>query len=259
MEAVYMILFLIVGLFFGSFFAVVGIRLGRGESFITGRSHCDTCHHPLAWYDLLPLVSFVSLKGRCRYCHSKISPLLFFIELFTGLLFMICYYSFGFSLDLLLAMLAVSLTMIVMASDFTYMIIPDEVLLFFSICFLLLQWCRLGVYGALLSLASGIVLFTLMYGLMCLGNFLFKKESLGGGDVKLLFVIGLVLDPILGLLTIFLASFMALPISLILYHKNKEKMIPFGPFLLIALLILLFSKITPPEILSLLASNPLLF
>ena len=105
-----------------------------------------------------------------------------------------------------------------------------------------------GLKGLVLSLISGVSLFLFMYILMKLGNVLFKKESLGGGDVKLLFVLGLVLDPFLGLITIFLASFIALPVSLYLLYKNKEHMIPFGPFILIAFLIIFFSKVTTSEI-----------
>ena len=85
---------------------------------------------------------------------------------------------------------------------------------------------------------------------MLAGNFLFKKESLGGGDVKLLFVIGLVLEPLLGVINIFLASLIALPISLFLYHKNKEHVIPFGPFILVAFLIILFSKVTTTDVIN---------
>ena len=83
---------------------------------------------------------------------------------------------------------------------------------------------------------------------MKFGNSLFKKESLGGGDVKLLFVIGLATEPFLGLISIFLASFIALPVSIYLLYKNKEHMIPFGPFILIAFLIVFFSKVTTSEI-----------
>ncbi len=248
MDAIYLISFFIVGLFLGSFFCVVGLRLSRNETFVTGKSHCDRCQHPLKWYDLIPLLSFVLLRGKCRYCKTKINPLLFFIELFTGILFMIAYYSFGFQLELITALLAVSLTMIVIASDLTYLIIPDEVLVFFSVLFLVVRFLQGGLLALLTSLGSGALLFLFMYALMCFGNALFKKESLGGGDVKLLFVIGLVLDPFLGMLSVFLASFVALPISLLLYHKSRERVIPFGPFLLFALLVFLFSKVTTADI-----------
>ena len=85
---------------------------------------------------------------------------------------------------------------------------------------------------------------------MLLGNKMLKKESLGGGDIKMMFVFGLVLDPLLGALSIFLASVIALPISLILLKKQRERVIPFGPFLLIALTFIYFAGITTPLVLS---------
>ena len=248
MEVIYIFCFFIIGLVFGSFFCCVGLRLSRNEKFINERSVCDNCHHTLAWYDLIPLISYISLKGRCRYCKEKVSLLNPFIELVTGILFALSYYSFGFSLELVLSLSLVSLSMIIFASDLTYMIIPDEVIIFFSIIILILEFLLNGLSGVVLSLLSGASLFFFMFVLMKLGNVLFKKESLGGGDVKLLFVLGLVIDPFLGLITIFLASFIALPVSLYLLYKNKEHMIPFGPFILIAFLIVFFSKVTTNDI-----------
>lgn len=248
MEVVYIVCFFIIGLVFGSFFCCVGLRLSQGEKFTKGRSVCDNCHHELAWYDLIPIISYIILKGRCRYCHKKISLLNPFIEVVTGILFSLSYYSLGFSLELVLALCVASLAMIIFSSDLTYMIIPDEVLIFFSIVFIILEFLLKGISGGLLALLSGVSLFIFMFLLMKLGNALFKKESLGGGDVKLFFVLGLVIDPFLGLVTIFLASFIALPVSLYLLYKNKEHMIPFGPFILVAFLIVFFSKITTSEI-----------
>ena len=248
MEVIYIVCFFIIGLVFGSFFCCVGLRLSRNEEFVNDRSVCDDCHHTLAWYDLIPVFSYISLKGRCRYCHKKVSLLNPFIELVTGILFALSYYSFGFSLELILSLSLVSLSMIIFASDLTYMIIPDEVIIFFSIVILILEFLLNGLSGVALSLLSGTSLFFFMFVLMKLGNALFKKESLGGGDVKLLFVLGLVIDPFLGLVTIFLASFIALPVSLYLLYKNKEHMIPFGPFILIAFLIVFFSKVTTNDI-----------
>ena len=249
MELIYLIFFFVIGLFFGSFFCVVGTRLGRNENFIKGRSYCETCHHPLSFLDMIPLLSYLFLKGRCRYCKEKILPLSFFIELATGILFMISYYSFSFSFDLVLALSAVSLTMIIFASDLLYYIIPDNVLIFFALLFFVIQIFRLSILPASLYLLSALSLFLFMYALFCFGNLLFHKETLGGGDIKLMFVIGLVFDPFLGILTVFLASFIALPVSLFLLIKKKERMIPFGPFLLISFLILLFSKLSTVEIL----------
>ena len=248
MEVLYIICFFIIGLVFGSFFCCVGLRLSTNKKFINDRSICDSCGHVLAWYDLIPIFFYIFLKGRCRYCHKKVSLLNPFIEVVTGVLFALSYYSFGFSLELVLSLCIVSLSMIIFTSDLTYMIIPDEVIIFFSIIIIILEFILKGFTGGLLSILSGALLFLFMFLLMKLGNALFKKESLGGGDVKLFFVLGLVIDPFLGLVTIFLASFIALPVSLYLLYKNKEHMIPFGPFILIAFLIIFFSKVTTSDI-----------
>ena len=83
---------------------------------------------------------------------------------------------------------------------------------------------------------------------MLFGNKILKRESLGGGDIKMMSIFGLVLDPLLGLLSIFLGSLIALPISFLLLLKNKEKVIPFGPFLLIAINLIYFTKVTSETI-----------
>ncbi len=248
MEVLYIVCFFIIGLVFGSFFCCIGLRLSTNKKIINDRSVCDNCGHILSWYDLIPIISYIILKGRCRYCNEKVSLLNPFIEIVTAILFALSYYSFGFSLDLVLSLSIVSLSMIIFVSDLTYMIIPDEVIIFFSVVIIILEFFLEGISLLGLSLLSGLSLFFFMFVLMKLGNNLFKKESLGGGDVKLFFVLGLVIDPFLGLVTIFLASFIALPVSLYLLYKNKEHMIPFGPFILIAFLIIFFSKVTTNDI-----------
>lgn len=128
-------------------------------------------------------------------------------------------------------------------SDLTYMIIPDEVTLTCSIIIVAVNFLNLGLKGGLLQLGSGILTFLIMYLIMLLGNFIFKKESLGGADIKLMFVAGLVLHPVLGIFSIFLASSIALPASIVVYVTNKEHMIPFGPFIVAAILLLFLLKI----------------
>ena len=176
MESIYLIFFFLLGLAMGSFLCVVGLRLGKEEDFIKGRSYCDNCHHELKALDLVPIFSYLFLRGRCRYCKKKISPLSFFLELFTGLLYMIAFYSFGFSLKLILVLLAISLTMIIFASDLTYLIIPDEVLIFFGISFFIIEVLQKGLIGGISCLANALTLFLIMYAIMLAGNFLFKKE-----------------------------------------------------------------------------------
>lgn len=250
MQVVNLIIFFIFGTVMGSFYTVVGLRLPKNENFTTTKSHCDSCGHELKMIEMIPLISYIIQRGRCRYCKKKIDVLFPYMEFFTGLLYCVAYYSFGFSLELLLAIGVISLFMIVIVSDLTYFIIPDQVLIFFSIYFFIIQILLLGFKGAILKVLSAIFLFGIMYLIMLLGNKLFKKESLGGGDIKMMFVFGLVLDPLLGVFSIFLGSLIALPVSILLLKKNKEKIIPFGPFLLIAFNIIFFTKITSQTIIT---------
>ena len=134
----------------------------------------------------------------------------------------------------------------------TYYIIPDEIIITFSILFLIVEFLAGDIKNVGMHLLTGILLFIIMYLIMLLGEKLFKKESLGGGDVKLLFLFGLVLDPLLGIFTIFLGSLIALPISIFILYKEKNNMIPFGPFLLLAFMLIYYSGITSEQIINLL-------
>lgn len=239
----YLIIFFILGTIMGSFYTVIGTRLPIREDFIRTKSHCDHCCHTLNMFDMIPILSFVFLKGRCRYCQKEISNISTYMELFTGILFLLSFYIFGLSYELFIALGIVSLLIIISVSDISYFIIPDEVLIFFAGYFLIMITLKSGIYEALLSIGSGLVMFLLMYLVMLLGNFLFKKESLGGGDIKLMFVVGLLLHPLLGIFVIFIASVIALPVSLLLLLKNNKNIIPFGPFLIVALMLLYYTRI----------------
>lgn len=250
MEYVYIFVFFILGTVMGSFLTVVGLRLPKRENFINTRSHCDNCNHDLNLYEMIPIISYLIQKGRCRYCNKKIDSMAIYMEFFTGVLYAVAFYSFSFSFELLIALGIISLLMIIVVSDLTYLIIPNEVLIFFNIYFIIIQVFNLGIIGCFYKILTGIFLFIIMYLIMLFGNIIFKKESLGGGDIKMMFTFGLILDPLLGTLSIFLGSLIALPMSVLLLYKNKEKVIPFGPFLLLALNFIYFTKVTPDMILS---------
>lgn len=250
LDTFYIILFFIFGTYLGSFLSVVGIRLPKNEKFIIDHSRCDSCKHRLKLREMIPLFSYIIKRGKCSHCGKKIPNMFFLMELFTGVLFAVSFYSFGFTLSLLIALGIVSLLIIVTVSDLTYLIIPDEVLIFFSIYFIIIQFFRLGLRQTLMQILIGVFLFLIMYIIMILGKKVFKKESLGGGDVKMMFLFGLILDPLLGTLTIFLGSLFALPVSLYLYYANKEHVIPFGPFLILAFAFIFFLKIEPSEVIA---------
>ena len=227
----------------GSFYTVIGLRLPNRENFITNRSYCDKCHHELSLLDMIPILSYLFLRRRCRYCHSRIDSLSTYMEFFTGVLFALSYYVFGLSYELYIALGIVSMLIIISVSDMKYMVIPDEILIFFTGYFLILFGLRDGIIHVSFNLVYGLIMFSLMYLIMLFGNFLFKKETLGGGDIKLMFVIGLVIHPLLSLFVIFFGSLLASPVSLIVLLKTKRNLVPFGPFLLISFTFIYFTKI----------------
>ena len=131
---------------------------------------------------------------------------------------------------------------IIFVSDYHYLIIPDSVLIFFTLVLLIEIAIEIGITKIYIPIFSGIFSFISMYVIKLLGDFLFKKESMGGGDIKLLFVIGMVLGFPKALFSIFIGSIVGLPIAFIILMKNKDHVIPFGPLLGIGSLIMLFTQ-----------------
>ena len=228
----------IIGLLFGSFYNVVGMRLPNNESIIFPGSHCENCNHKLSWYENIPLFSYILLKGKCKSCHAKISVWYPAIELFTGMLFLISYYVFGLTTEFFISIIISSLVSIIFVSDINYYIILDSPVVIGSFLIIIIKLISFGLKEALISIGSGLLVFGVMYLIMLLGNFIFKKESLGGGDIKLSFVAGLVLGPKLGIMYIVFGAFLAFPYAMYITIRNKENMLPFGPFLISSLLII---------------------
>ncbi|MBD9085609.1 prepilin peptidase [bacterium] len=238
MEIYYMIVTFIFGAVLGSFYNVVGYRIPKGESLITPSSHCTKCNHKLGASELVPIFSWIFLGGKCKNCKEKISCFYPVFELSSGILFALSYHLFGFSIQFLISITFISMLLIIIISDYQTMIIPDEVLISSSIILLIEFMIKDGGTSILGHLLDGFVSFLLLFLLKKIGDFLFKKESMGGGDLKLMAVIGMVLGWKVALICIFLASFIGLPISLIILFKNKTDIIPFGPFLSVSAIIL---------------------
>ena len=255
-------MFFIVGTCLGSFYNVLGLRLPNKESIIKPRSHCPNCGHQLSWKELIPIISYIFLRGKCKQCKEKISILYPFNEAFCGILFAVSFYSWGFSLELIVALAIASLLCMVIASDLTYLVIPDEFIIGTGLIILITRFLEYGVVDGLVCIAFGLVSFGLMYLIMIFGSKLFHKEAMGGADVKLMFIVGLVTAPIysqvttvelflnilMPLLVIVIASVLALPSSLYLYVKQRENVIPFGPFLVVGLLIVYFTKVNITDV-----------
>lgn len=231
MEIYYICCLFVFGTIFGSFYNVVGSRLAKGESIVFPGSHCTYCNHKLGVFELIPVFSYIFQKGRCKKCKKKLSIYYPMSECLTGLLFALCYIVFGFSLHFVIGIIFVSILMMIIASDIENMIIPDELLVIGSILIFIILIFEVGMKGAFLQLLQGVCSFFFMWGLKLFGDFLFKKESMGGGDIKLLFLFGLVLGFPLSIVSIFLGSMIGLPISIFFMSKKRSDIIPFGPYL----------------------------
>lgn len=231
-------LIFIIGVIFGSFYGVVGTRLPEEKSIVKPGSHCEKCGHMLKWYENIPILSYIFLGGHCTKCKSPIGFVYFLTELLSGCLFALCYKVFGINYQFYIAIILSSLVIIIFVSDSKYMIINDSPLVLSAILIFIIKWLDTGVVSALISLVYGLVIFGVAYLLMLFGSLVFKQEALGGGDIKLSFVAGMVLGIKLGIIYIVLASFLAFPYAVYVTLKNKDNMLPFGPFLVSSLLII---------------------
>lgn len=253
----YILIFFILGIFISYFIEILGYRLPKGEDLFR-KSTCDKCNHDLKIYEKIPVISFIIQRGRCNYCHQKISKMYIVFEIITGLLFALTYYSFCNEnlsvLRITFGILFISSLIIVCYSDIKYMIISDEILIVFSSIITLLKLfiqysneeilnlMDLG-YAIIDILIDVIVMYLIMFAIKKIGDFVFKKESLGKGDLKLMAYIAIVLGFKLSIVTIFIASFIALPVAIISNLKKDKIMIPFGPYLAIGAMILFLAKI----------------
>ncbi|MBV7505991.1 prepilin peptidase [Bacillus sp. sid0103] len=222
------VILFIYGLLLGSFFNVVGLRVPLKKSIVTPRSACPTCGHQLTPFELIPVLSYMLQKGKCRGCQSRISPIYPIFELLTGAMFAAAPYFVGWSGELVVSLTLISMFMIIIVSDIHYMIIPDKILIWFAGIFLLERiimpldpwWnCILGaVTGFILLLIIAIV----------------SKGGMGFGDVKLYALLGFVLGFKLVLLSFFLSTLFGAVIgglALLFRIVKKREPIPFGPFI----------------------------
>lgn len=237
MTLYFIVLFFVFGCVFGSFFNVVGLRVPKGILFSSDRSYCPTCKHPLSALDLIPILSYVFIGGKCRHCKTPISLIYPLIEGSTGLLFAYAFIHFGFTLELITAILLISMLMILFVSDISYMLIPNKILLFFLPFFLVMRvispldpW-----YDALIGAAAGFVVLS--------GIILLSKGGMGGGDMKLFVVLGIVLGWKATLFTLFGASLLGALIGgaiMLIQRADRKQPIPFGPYIIVAALLSYF-------------------
>ena len=260
------IVLILMGFILSSLFTIIGYRLPKKINIFIN-PFCDTCNHELKISECIPIFSYILNKGKCKYCNQKISFLYLFTELITCLLFPLTYIVFGKMdnslLYILLGIIFISTLIIIIFTDSKYMIIPNELLIASSILVIILkvylQYKNEEItslldagYSVLFMLLDAFVMFLIMYIIKMLGDLVFKKESLGGGDVKMMSFVALLLGYKISIIVIFIASFLALPISIYNAYKKNEAMLPFGPYLAISSIILFLLNINFDEILEIL-------
>ncbi|HDR7889594.1 prepilin peptidase [Bacillus toyonensis] len=219
---------LLVGMVFGSFFMLIAIRVPLGESIITPRSHCHYCKYVLKRKELIPIISFCIQRGRCTNCKRGIPILYVVFEFVTGTIFFLTVYMIGVERELLIILSLFSLLLIISVTDYIYMLIPDRILISFA--FLLILEC---IFVPLVTwidsiVGSGVILF-LLY---CMQKI--YPEGLGGGDIKLLSLLGFIVGLKGVFIILFLASYCSLcffGMGILLKRIEASKPIPFGPFI----------------------------
>lgn len=221
------VFFWLYGVVIASFLNVCIYRIPLKESVAAGRSYCPNCQHPLCWRDLVPIASFLVLKGRCRYCQAPISPRYPVVELLGGFLFLGAYLRYGLSVKAVVFCVIFALLIVISGIDLSVMEIPDGLNLLLALCGVLLvvsdpsytfTQALLGAIIVSLPLEA-IALFT---------------GGIGGGDVKLMAALGLCLGPKLIVLTFFFGCISAAIVSVGLMAAQKvsrRSLIPLGPFL----------------------------
>lgn len=240
--AIYIIMF-IFGSVMGSFLNVLAVRLSNNESIIYPRSHCHNCNHKLRWYELIPIISYIIQGGKSRCCKTRIPISYLIVEIVTGALYITAYHSFGLTKELIISLIFISSLIVIIVSDIEYMIILDEIVASSCIIIIILELIFFGLEVTAENILSGTLAFITMYGIKLVGDKLFKKESMGGGDIKLMFLFGIVIGYPLSICDIFLATFIAFPVAICLLLSRRDNLIPFGPFLAMAAILIHISKV----------------
>lgn len=263
---IFVIILFLLGVICSFMFTKIGYRLPLGED-IFYSSRCDKCNHELSMIEKIPIISYIIQKGKCKYCKQKISKVYLLFELFSGLLFSLTYLSFVNEdfpfIKIVYGLIFISGLIIICYSDLKYMIISDEVLIVSSALVIIFKlavsiWSEevitlldLG-YELLFMAIDAFIMYFIMFVIKKLGDFIFHKESLGNGDLKLMILISIVMGYKMSIIIIFFGSTLALLPSIINAYKKDKVMLPFGPFLAISTMILFLLKVDFNSLLELL-------
>jgi leader peptidase (prepilin peptidase)/N-methyltransferase len=242
-EVFLIIIFAILGLEVGSFLNVCIDRLPQNKSIAFPASHCEACQHKLGAKDLIPVFSYLRLRGRCRYCRASVPRRLFWVELATGVVFALLAWHYGLSPALGIMIFYACLFIVVSVIDLEHGLILNKVVYPSMVVALLLalisrpwltQWIVPGIANAAIGGAIGFALFLLIA--------LISRGGMGWGDVKLAGLIGLATGFPLVFLSVIMAAILGGIVAVVMVitkKRQRRQTIPFGPFLALAAMITL--------------------
>jgi len=241
-NTLYILFIILISSVLGSFFNMLIHRLPRNQEIVKKPSHCPKCQHKLTWLDLLPILSYLFLKGRCRYCREKIASRYLLVEISSVFLFTTCWLIFGPTYLFLKYSFFLSIMLLIFFTDLETKKIPDS-LNYVLVCIgLLLGFYQHTIVDSILGLIIGSLIF-LSIGF--LAKLYYKKDALGGGDVKLSGAIGAYWGLSIMLFSIYFSFLIGGLVSIfliILKKKTNQDYIAFGPFMVLgSILALLIS------------------
>jgi leader peptidase (prepilin peptidase)/N-methyltransferase len=223
------------GLLIGSFLNVCILSWGKEppESVLRPRSRCPKCGNQIAWYDNIPVISWLILRGKCRACSQSISLMYPLVELATAIIWVYSVWLFGPTLAAIRAAVFFTLLLGILVTDARAYIIPDEFTIGGIVLGLLITGIGGGVHGIAFSLIGGALGFGILWLVGWLGTIILKQDAMGGGDIKMMGMVGIFVGWSGVLLTIFLGALIGTIIFLPLSLLGRKKLVPFGVFLAI--------------------------
>lgn len=239
----------IIGSIFASFFGVVISRVPNEKSIILPSSRCDNCCHVLKWYENIPILSYIFLKGKCSKCKKPIGIFSFVYEIIGGTSLLLVYLRFGISFDCLFVSLIVLILLLIAGYDYkTCYVLDLFLIILLALCFAYfiyrIMCLKFNFWPYIISIITSVAFFVILKLIM---NFILKRESLGLGDIYIVGIIALVFEPFELILSIVIASLSGSIIEIIKIVKkksNRQDAIPFCPYLCFGFyIILLYGQI----------------
>ena len=239
-----------------SFLNVVIWRVPRGESIVSPPSHCPKCNALIKWYQNIPILAWLALRGKCANCKAPISPRYILIELLGGALFLAVFWKYGTvgglapaALDTIVAWVWIALMIVGSMIDFDYKLLPDFVTVGGMVLGVVsggVESCRLQSFAPVVWSLGGLVFgFGLLWLIRWLGSKAFKREAMGLGDVFLMGAVGALFGPVAVLVTLILSSVFGSVVGLSLVALSKVKLgkfveSPYGPYICLGCLAWMF-------------------